>query len=79
MDSAALVEQVERWQDKGGLVVIIDEATDSHFHEPTCEHVAQRHFETKRSTAWKNGAYYWIADAADAAGYAVACQECGAG
>jgi hypothetical protein len=71
-------EQVQRWQAKGGLVVIIDDATDSHFHAPTCEHVATRHFEVKRSNGWKNGAYYGIAEPGDAVGYAVACQDCGA-
>ena len=70
---------MQRWQSKGGLIVIIDDATDSRSHAPACEHVAKRHFETKRSNAWKNGAYYWIAEPDDAAGYAVACQECSAG
>jgi hypothetical protein len=66
-------EQVQRWQGKGGLILIIDDATDSHFHVPTCEHVAKRDFETMRSSAWKNGAHYGIAEPGDAAGHAVAC------
>lgn len=62
---------------RGGLIVILDEFTESHYHSPDCESIAQPHFEEKRSNAWKTGAYYWIESAAQAAGYAVACDNCG--
>jgi len=67
-------EQLERQRSRGGLIVILDDATESHYHTPSCTHVAETHFETKRSNAWRNGAYYWVPSAADAAGYAVRCE-----
>ena len=69
--------QLERQRERGGLIVILDDATPSHFHAPRCDDVAQQHFETKKRNGWINGAYYWIADASDAAGYATACKNCG--
>jgi hypothetical protein len=68
--------QIERWRDRDGLIVILDTPTVSHYHHPQCSDVAERHFETKRANGRGNGAYYWIADAADAAGYATACGNC---
>ena len=70
-------DQVQRWRARGGLIVILDEPTESHYHAPDCKDVDQRHFEMKRSNAWRTGAYYWIRRAEDAAGYAVACGNCG--
>lgn len=69
-------EQVERWRQKNGLIVILDDYTESHYHAPSCDHIAAAHFETKRSNGWKNGAYYWIPRSGEAAGYAVACEDC---
>jgi hypothetical protein len=71
-------EELERRRRQGGLIVILDNGTQSHYHAASCEHVAERHFETKRANDWGNGAYYWIARPEDAAGYAVACDDCAA-
>ncbi len=70
-------DQVQRHGARGGLIVILDDATDSHFHDPACDDVAERHFEVKRANRWKNGAYYWISKPAEAAGYATPCSNCG--
>lgn len=75
-------DQLQRWRERGGLVVILDDPTDRdrggpRYHHPRCEHVAQAHFETKRENGWKNGAYYWVPDPAAAKdGQARACREC---
>jgi hypothetical protein len=69
-------QELERWKEKGGLIVILDTATTPHYHLPSCEHVVEAHFETKRSNKWRNGAYYWIPTRQDASGYAVACESC---
>ena len=57
--------------------MILDTATASHFHHPWCDDVAERHFDAKYRDDWRNGAYFWIAGAADAAGFATPCANCG--
>ena len=70
-------DQLERWRDsREGLIVILDTPTVSHFHHPSCDDVAEQHFETKKRNGWENGAYYWIEEAAQAAGYATPCGNC---
>jgi hypothetical protein len=69
-------EEVLRWQQHPGFVVILDTPTVSHFHTLQCPHVRQHHFETKRANGWKTGAYYWIPSRDAAAGYASPCKEC---
>ena len=75
-------DQLQRWGQRGGLVVIVDDPTDRdrggpRYHHIDCEHVAETHFEVKRGNAWKNGAYYWAPDANAAQdGQATACREC---
>src|SRR4051794_5399243 len=71
-------DQLERRRDtRAGLVVILDSATASHYHHPRCEHVAEAYFEIKRANDWRNGAYFWIDDGSQAAGYATPCAVCG--
>ncbi len=71
-------DQVQRQSAaKGRLIVILDDATESHFHSPTCDDVAERHFDIERGNRWKNGAYYWVSTPSQAAGYATACSNCG--
>jgi hypothetical protein len=71
-------EQLERWRDqRPGLVVILDEPTESRFHDPWCDDAARRHFETKQRNGWTTGAYFWIEDPAQAVGYATPCGNCG--
>lgn len=69
-------DQLQRQSQKGGLIVILDSATESHYHHPACEHVAKHHFETKRSYRWEHGSYCWIANGGDAVGFATACAVC---
>jgi hypothetical protein len=75
-------DQLQRWGQRGRLIVIVDDPTDRErggprLHHSDCNYVDQSFFETKRGNAWKNGAYYWVADV-DAAkdGQAVPCGEC---
>ena len=64
-------EQLERWREQGhGLAVILDEPTESHFHPPWCADVARQHFETKQRNGWMTGAYFWVDEPWQAAGYA---------
>jgi hypothetical protein len=70
-------EQLRRYGQRQGVVVILDDYTPSHFHHPGCADVRQEHFETKRRNRWANGAYYWTEKGADTAGFATACQNCG--
>lgn len=70
-------DQVQRWRRRRGVVVILDDYTRSHYHDPACEDIRQEHFETKRGNSWKNGAYYWVRNGSEAAGYATACANCG--
>jgi hypothetical protein len=70
-------DQVQRWRRRCGVIVILDDYTPSHFHDPSCQDIRQGHFETKRANKWNNGAYYWVPDGSEAAGYATACANCG--
>jgi len=70
--------QLERWrEDREGFIVVLDDPTVSHFHHPRCGDVVEQHFETKMASGWSTGAYYWIDDMSQAAGYASACGSCG--
>jgi hypothetical protein len=67
---------------QGGVIVIFDDPTDAQrggprFHHPSCEDVAERRFETKRSNGWKTGVYYWVKDAPGARLMARPCGNCG--
>lgn len=70
-------DQLRRWRQREGVIVILDEYTPSHFHHPGCDDVRTEFFDVKKANGWKNGAYYWAADGAAAAGYATACASCG--
>lgn len=70
-------EQLQRWRRRPGIIVILDDYTPSHFHNPDCADIREEHFETKRRNRWANGAYYWASNSAQAAGFATACVNCG--
>jgi hypothetical protein len=71
-------DQLERWRaSRAGLIVILDDPTVSHVHDPWCGDVAEANFETTKRNGSRTGAYYWITDVGQAAGYASSCGNCG--